>query len=606
MSKPFKFFLFLVVLAVLLSVAGIALLFWIGWREQRVPSRTLLELDFSSPIAEVVAEDPFTDLFEQDRMSLRHVVQALELAAKDDRVAGLVADLSHVNMGIAQIEEIRDAIAAFRESGKPTIAFADSFGEVVPANGAYYLASAFEEIYVQPSGDVGLTGLTMTSPFLRGALDKLGVVPEFAQRYEYKNAMNTFTHSEFTPDHRLAMDELAGSIYDHMVAEIASARKLSPERLRAVVDAGPALGQEAVAAHLVDNLLYRDQVYERAKKRAKASGEGDGEPDLLYLHKYWRRSHGRASGGDHTIAVIYGIGSVVRGRSEQPVFGGGTMGGDTVAAALRAATEDDDVEAIVLRVDSPGGSYVASDTIWREVMRARKEGTPVIVSMGELAASGGYFVAVPADKIVAHPSTITGSIGVLGGKFITTDMWKKLGITFDSVQRGDHAEMWSSFEPFDPDEWAKFNGWLDRVYADFTQKVAEGRKLPLERVQELAKGRVWSGVDAKRLGLVDELGGWPTALRLAREAAGIPAGAAVRLREFPRARGPLEEIFEERPDSSEDEGATAGLDVGRMVELVRALRALEAMRPLLETLHEAGALGEQPPQTLRAPEVTVR
>jgi protease-4 len=400
------------------------------------------------------------------------------------------------------------------------------------------------------------------------------------------------------------MEELAGSIYEHMVAEIARARGLSPAALRAAIDAGPALGPQAVEAKLVDNLLYRDQAYERARERAAGGG---GEPDLLYLHKYWRRSDGHAGlGADHTIAVVYGLGSVVRGRSEQPIFGEGTMGGSTVAAALRAAAEDDEVKAIVLRVDSPGGSYVASDTIWREVVRARKAGKPVIVSMGELAASGGYFVAVPADKIVAHPSTITGSIGVLGGKFVTAEMWKKLGISFDSVQRGDHADMWSSLEPFDPDEWAKFNGWLDRVYADFTGKVAEGRGLPLERVQELAKGRVWSGVDAKRLGLVDELGGWTTALRLAREAAGIPADAAVRLREFPRARGPFEELFEERPDSSDDEGAQAAVDLGRVADALRALRALESLRPLLETLHETGVLGERPPQTLRAPEVRVR
>jgi protease-4 len=602
MSRPFKVFLVLVVLALMLAVAGIGLLFWIGWREQRVPRQTLLEIDFSSPIAEVVSEDPFSELLEGDRMKLRHFVEALELAAEDDRVAGLVADLSHVSMGLAQIEEIRDAVTAFRKSGKPTVAYADSFGEVTPANGSYYLASAFEEIYVQPSGDVGLTGLQLTSTFLRGTLDKLGVVPEFAQRYEFKNAMNTFTERSFTPDHRTAMDALAGSIFDHMVAEIAVARKLSPEQLRAVIDAGPTLGPEAVQAKLVDNTLYRDQVYERAKERA-----GDGrEPELLYLHKYWRRAGGARHGGDRTIAVVYALGSVVRGRSEQPLFGGSTMGSTTVAAALRAAAEDDDVAAIVLRVDSPGGSYVASDTIWREVGRARKAGKPVIVSMGELAASGGYFVSVPADKIVAHPSTITGSIGVLGGKFITEEMWGKLGITFDSVQRGEHAEMWSTTEPFDPDEWTKFNAWLDRVYADFTQKVAEGRGVPLERVRELAKGRVWSGVDAKRLGLVDELGGWPTALRLAREAARLDPDARVRLREYPRRRGPLEELFEEKPDSSDEEGAQAELGLASTLRALRALHALRALEPALERLHEAGVLGERPPETLRMQEVTVR
>jgi protease IV len=296
---------------------------------------------------------------------------------------------------------------------------------------------------------------------------------------------------------------------------------------------------------------------------------------------------------------------VTRGESQQPLFGDATMGGRTVAAALRAASEDDDVAAIVLRVDSPGGSYVASDMIWREVTRARKRGKPVIVSMGDYAASGGYFVAAPADKIVAQPSTLTGSIGVLGGKFVTTEMWKKLGISFDSVQRGEHAEMWSTTEPFDPDEWAKFNAWLDRVYTDFTGKVAAGRKLPIETVREIARGRVWSGVDAKRLGLVDELGGWSTALRLAREAAKIDPDATVQLREYPRARGPFEEIFAEDPDSSEDEGAQSEAGVTSVLRGLRALRALRALAPALRALEEAGLVGEPRPHTLRMPDVEV-
>jgi protease-4 len=602
-SKPFKWFLVFLALALVLLVTGVVALFWMSWRQQRVAQRTVIEIDFADPIEEVVANDPFAELFAPNRMRLRDVVEALRVAAHDDKVVGLVADLSAVQLGIAQIEEVRDAVTAFRASGKPAIAYADSFGEVTPANGAYYLASAFDEVYIQPSGDVGFTGLHLTSLFLRGTLDKLGVTPEFAQRHEYKNAMNTFTETAFTPAHREAMDALAGSIFEHMLAEIAKGRQLEVEALRAAVDSGPLLGEDAVRAKLVNGLRYRDEVYDRLEERV----EGNGDHHLRYLYSYWK--HARRPHGGRVVAVVYGVGSVVRGESQTDVFGGSVMGSRTVAAALRAASEDDDVAAIVMRVDSPGGSYVASDTIWREVMRARERGKPVIVSMGDVAASGGYFVAAPADKIVAHPSTITGSIGVLGGKFVTTEMWSKVGISFDSVQRGEHAEMWSSGEPFDPDEWAKFNAWLDRVYTDFTGKVAAGRDLPIEQVREIAKGRVWSGVDAKRIGLVDELGGWETAVRLAREAAGLAADADVRLREYPRTRGFFEELFAPEPESSEDEGTESASRITGALRGLRALRALQALRaaePLLRELHAAGLTGEQPPAVLRMPPVEAR
>jgi len=387
------------------------------------------------------------------------------------------------------------------------------------------------------------------------------------------------------------MDALAGSIFDHMVEEIARARKMPPERLRAVIDAGPMLGAEAVGAKLVDGLLYRDEVYERVEK---LGGKG-GAPQLLYLRKYWERIQHPWSRGDKTIALVYGVGDVMRGKSDSDALTGTVvMGSDTVAAALRAAAEAPDVAAIVLRVDSPGGSYVASDTIWREVVRARKRGKPVIASFGDVAASGGYFVAMAADKIVAHPTTITGSIGVYGGKMVTRDLWAKLGITFDSVQRGAHADMWSGIEPMDEDEWAKFNGWLDRVYTDFTKKAADGRHMSLAKLQELAKGRVWSGVDAKERGLVDELGGYETALRLAKQAAHLAPDAQVEVREYPRQRNPFDEIFDKGRESSDEEGAQA------------TARILAALRPALRTLREAGLLGDEAPQVLRAGELSIR
>jgi protease-4 len=590
MTRRSKVILAFFAVAALIFVTAFGVLVWAGWRESRVPQRTVLELDLHEPLLEQRPEGPFGALLDK-RMRLRDVVEALHAAAADPKVVALVARVDPQGIGIAGIEELRDAVAVFRKAGKPAVAWTDTFGEATPANGAYYLATAFDQIYIQPSGDVGLTGLELTSLFLRGTLDKIGVQPQFAQRYEYKNAPNTFTDTAFTPAHRESMDALAGSIFDHMVAEIAKARQVSPEQLRASIDQGPLLGEQAVKAKLVDGLLYRDEVYGRVERlRATA-----GKAQLLYLRKYWERIQHPWSRGDKTIALVYGVGDVMRGKSASDALTGTVvMGSDTVAAALRAATEAPDVVAIVLRVDSPGGSYVASDTIWREVMRAKKSGKPVIASFGDVAASGGYFVAMAADKIVAHPGTITGSIGVYGGKMVTRDLWKKLGITFDSVQRGAHADMWSGIEPMDDDEWAKFNGWLDRVYQDFTTKAAEGRHMPLARLQGLAKGRVWSGVDAKQRGLVDELGGYETALRLAKQAAHLAPDAQVEVREYPRPRNPFDEIFDKGRDSSDEEGA-------QTLE-----RALVALRPAMRALREAGLLGDEAPQALRAPELSLR
>jgi protease IV len=589
MTRPWKFALAFFFVGAMIVVTALGALFWVGFHEARVPQRTVLELDLSTPLFEQQPEGPFASLAFQKRMRLRDVVEALHAAAHDDKVVGLVARVSPEGTGLAGIEELRDAVAAFRKAGKPAVAWTDTFGEVTPANGAYYLATAFSEIYIQPSGDVGLTGLQLTSMFLRGTLDKIGVQPQFSQRYEYKNAPNTYTDTTYTPAHREALDALAGSIFDHMVGEMARARKLAPHRLRETIDRGPLLGKEALEAHLVDGLLYRDEVYARVEGLG-----GKGRTQLLYLRKYWDRIEHPWSSGDKTIALVYGVGDVMRGKSDSdPLLGSVVMGSDTVAAALRAAAEAPDVAAIVLRVDSPGGSYVASDTIWREVVRARKRGKPVIATFGDVAASGGYFVAMAADKIVAHPATITGSIGVYGGKMITRDLWGKLGITFDSVQRGEHADMWSGVDAMDDDEWAKFNGWLDRVYDDFTTKAAQGRHLDLAKLRELAKGRVWSGVDAKQRGLVDELGGYETALRLAKQAAHLAPDADVEVREYPRQRNPFEEIFGEGRESSDEEGAR-----------VESLAA--ALRPALRALREAGLLGQEAPQVLRAGELSLR
>jgi len=546
-----------------------------------VPQRTILEANLETALMEYVPEDPVAKALFGERPSLRDVVDALERAGGDQRVVGVLARLGAAPLGMGQVQELREAVQRFRQRRKFAVAFAETFGEFGPGGNGYYLASAFDEIWMQPSGDIGLTGVLAESFFLRGTLDKLGITPRMDHRYEYKNAMNIFTEKKFTPAHREATARVVQSWAAQQVRGIAEGRKLSQEQVRALVNRGPLLGREALEGKLVDGLAYWQEVYDKAKQR------GGRDAKMLSLGKYLQRA-GRPHGKGKTIALIYGVGGVQRGKSGfDPVFGEVAMGSDTVAGAFRAAVRDKDVKAILFRIDSPGGSYVASDTIWQETVRARKAGKPVIASMGDLAGSGGYFVAMAADKIVAQPGTITGSIGVLGGKMLTTGFWQKLGISWDEVHEGTNATFWSGTSDYTPAQWARFQAWLDRVYEDFTSKVAEGRRLPKQRVLEIAKGRIWTGEDAKGLGLVDELGGFETALKLAKQAAGIPEKEEVRLKLFPPRKSPFELVIEKltgkEPESEQPEASVQALIrvLERLQPLARRIRSLTGARDVL-------------------------
>ncbi|HEX8821537.1 MAG TPA: S49 family peptidase, partial [Archangium sp.] len=387
-----------------------------------VPGNVVLELELDEALVEYMPEDSLASAFGPGRTTVRDVVDALEKAGEDARVKGLVVRMNGAPGSTAVVQELRDAVKAFRAKGKKAVAYADTFGEGGGASGTYYLASAFDEIYLQPSGDLSLLGPAIETPFARDALAKLGVKPRIGKRHEYKNAANTYTEQTYTPEHREATERFLTSLFGQMVKGVAEGRKLSEDEVKAAIDAAPLLGKQAVDAKLVDGLLYRDEVYAKVKQEA---GEG---ARLLFLDKYLERA-GRPNTKGPTVALIYGAGGISRGQSQtNPMSGEVTMGSETVAAAFRKAVEDSRVKAIVFRVDSPGGSYVASDTVRREVQRAREKGKPVIVSMGTYAASGGYFVAMDADKIVAQPGTLTGSIGVYGGKMVTAEFWEKLGV----------------------------------------------------------------------------------------------------------------------------------------------------------------------------------
>ncbi|MBL8216237.1 MAG: signal peptide peptidase SppA [Bryobacterales bacterium] len=536
-----------------------------------VPGKTVLELRLEGPLRETEPEDPLAKLLGKDQPVLRDVIEALEKGRDDSRVVGLIATLGAAPMSMAEVQELRDAIQNFRSAKKFAVAFSETFGEFGPGNGAYYLATAFDEIYLQPSGDVGLTGLRAEGMFLRGALDKLGAVPQFGKRYEYKSAAEMYTEKQFTAPARESMDVLLGSIYGQLAKGIAAGRKLDEGATLKLAGSGPYLGEEAVRQHLVNGLAYRDEVYDRVKARVEGS-------QLLFVDKYLERV-GRPHTKGPVVALIHGVGPVMRGASDfNPFEGDTTMGSDTVTRAFRDAIKDKDVKAILFRVDSPGGSAVASDSIWRETQNAKRAGKPVIVSMGGVAASGGYYVAMGADKIVAQPATITGSIGVLGGKVVTRESFGKLGITFDSVEKGDHAGMFSANQEFKPEEWERFNASLDRIYQEFIMKVAEGRKMTKEKVHEMAKGRVWTGEDAKRLGLVDELGGYPVALKLVKQA--IKAEGDVTLRQYPKKKTTLEAVMAQLNGDERDSSEVAAAAMLRhMVKLRPVVKALETVQP---------------------------
>ena len=567
---------FLAILGALWLIGMFIMLVAVIGMKGKVPSKTILEANFEQSFLEEVPDTPAARLMTTDRQTLRDVVDAIDRGANDDRVVGMIArvgagPMGLPRMGMAQAQEIRDAVARFRAHKKFAVAYSETFGEFGPGNGAYYLATAFDQIYLQPSGDVGLTGILMESPFIKGTLSKLGMSFHGESRYEYKNALNFYTQTKYTAEHKEAMTAIMNSWFNQMKDGICQARGIAPDKFQAVVDAGPYLGKEAVDAKLVDGVAYRDEVYGKVKSRA-----GNGA-ELLYLDKYLDRA-GHPHEHGKKIALVFGVGDVTRGKSDfDPVQGSQNMGSDTVAGAIRAAAQDEDVKAILFRVDSPGGSYVASDTIWREVVNARNAHKPVIVSMGNLAGSGGYFVAMAADKIVAQPGTITASIGVLGGKLLTSGLWDKIGLSWDEVHQGEKATMFTGTHDYTPAEWARFQAWLDRVYVDFTGKVADGRKLPKEKVLEIAKGRIWSGQDAKNLGLVDELGGYDTALKLAKKAAGIPESDEVRIVVYPRPKS-LWETFLQRRGADNSDKEVVGQALARILQDVQPVaRELKAV-----------------------------
>jgi len=571
-----------------LAILGAGIAVWrLASSRPALPKSIILTAELGRDLVEGPRQNELTELLTGRKATMRGLLDALERGAEDSRVRGLYAHIGGDSLGHAQVQEVRDAIQAFRARGKFAIAFSESFGEFGGGTRPYYLATAFNEIWLQPLGSVGLIGLRAESPFLRGLLDRLGIEPSFEHREQYKSAANILTETEMTAPQREELESLLTGMTGQIARGIAETRHLSEGAVQPLIDKAPLFADEAKEAQLVDRIGYRDEALAEAYHLAGSGAE------LMSLSRYIDgagRPHTKGPG----IALIYGTGLIVQGGGEKnPLTQTAEMNAREVARAFRDAFRDSDVRAILFRIDSPGGSAVASETIWREVVRARERGKPVIVSMSSTAGSGGYYIAAPADKIVAEPATLTGSIGVLAGKLVIAELLNKLRINVDTVERGANSGMFSALRDFTPAERQRLDAFLDQTYRGFKAHVAAGRRLSDEAVEAVAKGRVWSGEDAKKNGLVDELGGYAVALRLAREAAKLAPDAPVKLVTFPREKSFTEIMFDRLLDRERDGDSAAPSGA-----LARAWTALAALTSPLEALW-GGVLED--PRVLRMP-----
>jgi protease-4 len=537
------------------------------------PDVTVLDIDLRRSLPDQAALTPFSGYRPP---SLIGLVEALAQAETDARVMGAYVRASETGLDPAHAEEIHNALLSFRSHGKFVITHAQGFeGTSITS---YLAASASNEIWIQPTSNFVSTGLAVETPFFGGVFERFGVRAEMEQFHEYKNAVNSYTETGYTEAHREATLGLLGSIYEASIDLSAKARRdrgMTPESLRALLEGAPYSAEDAVALGLADTL---GQVVEAREAALARGGEG---AELMDVFAYVR-AVGRPYHSGPVIALVAAQGEVVTGELTPSYFGSASgVYSDTVADALIDAADDEDVRAIVLRIDSPGGSAIASDQVWDAVGRARAAGKPVVASFGSVAASGGYYLAVGSDAILASATTITGSIGVYGGKLVLDEAFDKVGFNLEPLGvGGEFALAYSSTQTFSPAQRAAFRSMLADIYDDFTGKVAEGRGLSLEAVDVLARGRVWSGEDALVRGLIDEIGGYRDAIETAKELAGIAPEDEVTVRSYPGEPSPF--AFFQAMFGVSVEGARTLHELQALaetLELTAAVEARDRLRP---------------------------
>ncbi|HAR36059.1 MAG TPA: signal peptide peptidase SppA [Acidobacteria bacterium] len=523
MKKRLLWILLIMFFFLLIVALGLSYFFYkLGPKEAAVASNSYLEIKLEGRLDDYTPSLPFFEFFPARTVSLYDTWMNLRKAARDSRIKAVVIKFGLLDSDWAKMEELRQAVLEFRQSGKPVLAY---FEELPEADKEYYLASACDRIILHPLGWLGVNGLAAYVPFFKGTLDRLGIKAEFEHIEEYKTAYNQFTETGFTPAHREMLQSIYEDIFNHYLREIAAARQKTPEEMKQLIDRGYFQGQEAVASGLVDELAYEDQLFQRSQL------EKYRELTRISNDKYASvrpESFGLNLG--KRVALIFASGTILTGTEEQIA-----LGSETFSRWLRAAVKDRSIEAIIVRIDSPGGSAVGSDVIWRELVKARSE-KPVVISMSGLAGSGGYWMALGGHKIIAQPQTLTGSIGVIAGKFSLEGLMEKLGITTDRLVIGKRADAFSFYRDFSPEEKKILREEIGYIYEQFVERVASARNLPREEVERVGRGRVWTGRQARELKLVDELGGLPRAVELARELAGLPSETEVRLVVWPARR----------------------------------------------------------------------
>ena len=538
LSRGVRFVFVFIGAAVLVSMTGIVLMYLAVARGPSVPDAATLVVRPGGDLLEVAPYDVVGQVLGREANTVRGFVEMLRRAKRDARVKTVLLRPSSLQLPYwAKVQELRDAVLDFRKSGKDVVAFLEYGGDR-----EYYLASAASKVFLLPSSPLDLTGVASYEIFLRGVFDKIGAYPDFVHIGDYKSATNQLTEKGFTKAHREMTESLNRDMYDQLVRGIAESRKKSEADVRALLDQGPFVPEEALRVGLVDDLAYEDELDDRVP-----AIRGRDDDKWVEGSDYQRSTGGGGLGGRPRIAVLYAVGTITSGKSGFDPVNGSVLGSDTMVEQIRRVRDDDTIKAIVLRIDSPGGSSIASDVIWRELMitRDQKPSRPIVTSMSDLAASGGYYIALPGQVIVAQPATLTGSIGIFSGKIAIGGTLDKIGVTRETVIAGANADFESPFTPFTPNQRAKLLQMMQGFYEDFVEKTAQSRKTTPERIDAVAQGRVWTGAQAREHGLVDALGGLDTAVTIAKERAKIPADQEVELVEFPGRRTLFETLSEE-------------------------------------------------------------
>ncbi len=521
----------LVVLALILGVLAA------GERAPHIEDGSTLVVGLRGGVPEAAPVPlPFRFLDSSREVTVQELREVLRAAALDRRIKAAVVAPEGVREGWGKLEEIRDGLLHFRASGKPLIAWLRN-----PGGREYYLATAAGEIYMAPEDVLNVKGLRAEAVFLRGTLDKLGIQVEIEHAGRYKDAGDTFTRRSMREETREVLNSILDEMYKRFVAAVAGARKRTPDEIRAAIDQGPFLAGQAKEHGLVDELLYEDQVFDRLKERL-------GQEELKKI-SHTDYNLARRPAGRHRIAFVVASGTILRGSGGDGLAGDGILWSRRFIRLLREVAGENRIEGVILRIDSPGGDAIASDEILREA-RLLSEKKPLVISMSDVAASGGYYIAMTGDPVVAYPGTFTGSIGVLFGKANLRGLYDKIGVTKESLSRGRFADIDSDYRPLSEAERKKLREGIEATYRSFLARVAEGRGRKTEEIEPLAEGRVWLGVQAREIGLVDELGGLDRAIELVKEKAGIPAGETIRLVAYPPKQSFWEYLLKRRGEAA--------------------------------------------------------